>query len=196
MERLARVEEYLIRRHQTITSSVFEDPHISSFSSVYYDGATNLQELHKLILENDRNCIRRKKEELAGLEQEQNSLYQQAGARAHDNYTARLKYGRTEERHANRTCNKCALERRAENLRINPYESPLPEDDVQAKAAIFALKTPLAFSIWRDVTWHMIQDLGRIDAIRDDKPCLVLLRDYDGKRLVSSQRGRSLIRYH
>lgn len=186
MERLARVEEYLIRRHLTTTSSVFEDPHSSSFSSVYYDETSDLQDLHDRILKKDQTEIQKKKEELARLQQEHTSLTRRMEAQACSYYTVRVKYGRTEQRHANRNCKKCDLRSAANNLEIKPYESPLPNDDVQAKAAVFALRTPLAFSIWRNVTWHMVQDLGRTDDSQDEGTCKVLLRDYDGKRLVSS----------
>lgn len=43
---------------------------------------------------------------------------------------------------------------------MNAHEHPLPSDPVQAKAVIFELMRPEAFTVYRDTTWRIISTLA------------------------------------
>lgn len=53
------------------------------------------------------------------------------------------------------------MEKEAKGLRIGIYEWPLPENEAQCRAAVFELACPKSFIAWRDLTWMLLQDIGR-----------------------------------
>ena len=64
-------------------------------------------------------------------------------------------------------------------MTIDIYEWPLPENEVQCRAAVFELDCPSAFAAWRKLTWIIIQDLGRTRPHEGDQPADTVL-DYNG----------------
>jgi len=56
-------------------------------------------------------------------------------------------------------CSRCALKTVAEALAIHIYEWPLPPLPAMAKALIFELNPPRAFSDWRDASLHLKIDV-------------------------------------
>ena len=62
-----------------------------------------------------------------------------------------------------RKCKRCEAEQNAQHMEIENHEWPLPEDEVMCKAVVFELQTPGAIVFWRDATWFVVHDLGRVD---------------------------------
>jgi hypothetical protein len=92
------------------------------------------------------------------------------------------------------TCWKCCLMSEAENLTIDVHEWPLPQDELQAKTAVFELDVPTTVTQWRDATYDML-----VDVLSVARPLsslyhsnrLYSLRDCEGlKRFITSRPGR------
>ncbi|KAJ5136400.1 hypothetical protein N7448_004954 [Penicillium atrosanguineum] len=60
------------------------------------------------------------------------------------------------------SCQCCSIENHAKNISIDVYEWPLPKSEEILKTVIFELDCPHWFLKWRDVTWHLIHDFGRV----------------------------------
>ena len=96
------------------------------------------------------------------------------------------------------SCRKCELKSRAKGLTIDVHEWPLPERDLEAKAAVFELDVPTVISKWRDTTYHMLVDIlsaepGAQSPRRGNgkQERVYSLRDYDGlRKFVKTQAGR------
>ncbi|TAQ88566.1 hypothetical protein B7494_g3109 [Chlorociboria aeruginascens] len=80
--------------------------------------------------------------------------------------------------HDDRQCTKCYLERKSRRMRINVHEHPLPANPVQAKAVVFELGCPRAFSSYRDATWKILSALAHPNKSAEGVAPLVQLRDY------------------
>ncbi|KAF2843898.1 hypothetical protein T440DRAFT_473824, partial [Plenodomus tracheiphilus IPT5] len=62
-------------------------------------------------------------------------------------------------------CEKCSLRSQAKQLEIHVHEWPLHSDEAIAKAAVFELQIPTAYSHWRDATMLLrVEVLGFIHA--------------------------------
>ena len=57
-------------------------------------------------------------------------------------------------------CEKCQLESKAQNLQISVHEWPLPSEQLDAQRVVFELSPPHAFSVWRDITYMILRDIG------------------------------------
>ncbi|KAK1673834.1 hypothetical protein BDP55DRAFT_705373 [Colletotrichum godetiae] len=76
-----------------------------------------------------------------------------------------------------RDCSRWSMMERAQSMRINIFEGPLPRDPVVARAVIFELACPKEFAAYRDTTWWLLRQLA---THFDDKAVLprYFLRDY------------------
>jgi hypothetical protein len=63
-------------------------------------------------------------------------------------------------------CARCFFKTKADDLSIEIYEWPLSPNLPVAKATVFELKVPQAYSDWRDASIHLITDVLRF---RDEK---------------------------
>jgi len=75
-----------------------------------------------------------------------------------DHQQSRDKFGH--ETHS-ASCKKCELERRATALKIRVHEWLLPPSTIHAQLVVFELSPPRTFSIWRDITYKILRDIGR-----------------------------------
>lgn len=75
-----------------------------------------------------------------------------------------------EEIHFSQTCEKCKISREADAMSIDVYEWPLPDNASSCKSVVFELDCPPAFAAWRNLTWMLIQDLGRQATIAGENP--------------------------
>ena len=60
--------------------------------------------------------------------------------------------------HQEHKCRKCVLKKKAEDMRIQVHEWPLPNDPSEKKALIFELDVPPTIAQWRDVTYIILAD--------------------------------------
>ncbi|KAM0310792.1 hypothetical protein ACHAO8_007779 [Botrytis cinerea] len=56
-------------------------------------------------------------------------------------------------------CPKCIAKAKAQQVTIDVFECPLPENILEAKSIIFELDVPVVFSAWRDRTYGLLVDI-------------------------------------
>ena len=158
MERLSRVEKYLAERKQAAVlgcPSIFEAINSKkSFAVRYFDNSSHHQELRQKI-EADAKLKRSQKiSELAKTRQEYQDMMKRFDGMVCETFT-RYRRGRPYHEHA-RYCQRCELKSAAEQLFIDVHEWPLPQGDLQAKAAVFELDVPIDICKWRDITYSLL----------------------------------------
>ncbi len=70
------------------------------------------------------------------------------------------------QRHADKACSKCFMERKLRRFKIKRHEHPLSDLPVQFKAAIFEIACPETFARYRDTTWRILSTLALPDEAR------------------------------
>jgi hypothetical protein len=157
INRALHIEERLSQRHEGTRQlkSIFSNNVCGScFAVKFFQTSDDFKRLHREISEHAQREREKKRAELVSLNQESKSLVSQA---------SRLSHERTNNywnEHNTRTCKKCQLERQAESLTIHVHEWPLPLLTVHAQQVVFELSPPHAFSVWRDITYMILRDIG------------------------------------
>ncbi len=181
LRRARYIEEYILQRHQdaSCTTSIFSDKATeSSFAVRYFRDSPKLQRLYADINRHAGQQQEEKRAQLGVLNQRWRSLKDAASRMDHSyisDYGWNLVHGR---------CKKCQTDNKANNLKIDVFEWPLPQATVQAQLVIFELAPPCAFSAWREITYKILYDIGMPDTSdNSDKPKLLLdtfsgLRDW------------------
>lgn len=162
MNRLFNIEEYLARR----TANAFVDiPPIfgpiskfNSFAVRYFNQSPRHQKLKREIELNAQRERCEKLSELSNMRQRQKQLVENSAKRDCEYTTQRNRKGREITSH-NPRCKRCRLVSEAKKLSIEVHEWPLPERDLEAKAAVFELDVPIAISKWRDTTYGLLADV-------------------------------------
>jgi hypothetical protein len=154
MDRALQIEEYLCQRHGEVpghhVTSIFSNVvNHSCFAVKYYSTSKDLQRLHTEIEEHAQEQRKKKREELMSLNQRSDSLWSKASQMSHDF-----------QEHRFETCKKCQLEHEAESLTISVHEWPLSSNQLDAQQVVFELSPPHAFSVWRDITYMILRDIG------------------------------------
>ena len=158
MCRLQIVEEYLQKRidqahysHRSLFNFVKSN---DAFAARYFDMDSSLQAVRSNILiiaELDRDSIRKQC-------REQNAKYDRLTKLAENLSCTYVEtcdgWDDLESQHSP-SCEKCSLERQANNLTARVHEWPLPENDVLSKLVIFEFRPPQNFIGWRNIT-HML----------------------------------------
>ena len=154
LERARHIEEYLCHRHKEAwnPTSIFSS-NISEFSFAveYFRASEDLQRLNNKIIADAQQIRARKRAELNNLNQSSASLLREASSMDHEIYFTGTH---------SKSCQKCRLERQAKALKIRVHEWPLPRSTVHAQQAVFELSPPSAFSVWRDITYSILRDIG------------------------------------
>lgn len=161
MERLSRVEKYLATRKKAAKSEysyIFQTPDSKeSFAVQYFEQSSHHQKLRQEIETNATEKRSKKINELAEKRKEYQEMMKNSENMTCGTFT-RYSRGRPYSVH-DRYCQKCDLKSRAEKLRIDIHEWPLPQRDLQAKAAVFELHVPIDFGQWRDTTYRLLVDI-------------------------------------
>jgi len=172
INRALHIEEYLRQRHTEafrVTSIFSNDVNDSCFAVRYFRTSQDLNRLYDEINAHAESERETKRAELHSLNQKSNSLLRQASGMGHkwsDDFPPR---------HGKKTCQRCKLECRARALKIHVHEWPLPSSKVHAQRVVFELSPPRAFSIWRDITFKILRDIGQSTVSTSyDTPQLVL----------------------
>ena len=191
INRALRIEDYLRRRHTealqvpSIFSNNIDD---SCFSVKFFQTSQDLNHLYKEIKAHAHQARENKRAELSTLNRQSQSLSRQAAEMSHESpgicQPTIMK---------SKGCRKCQLERQAKNLKIRVHEWPLPSSTVHAQHVIFELSPPVALSVWRDITYMILRDIG-LPSIPDshDKP-QILLGTFSGLRSWAAQGHRVTI---
>ncbi len=199
MERLYRIEQYLVGRRAALPgySSIFKSIDTKkSFAVRYFQQSPNHQELRQKIEAEATNERSQKISELAKARQRYHTLIKQAGE-MNCQYVTRWRRRREVSEHS-KSCQKCQLNAKAKGLTIDVHEWPLPEGDIEAKAAVFERDVPVVISEWRDITYSIIVDTLSVDrgaqTLRQGKgkqQGVYALRSYAGlQKFIISQAGR------
>ena len=158
INRALHIEEYLCQRHKGIRqfTSIFSN-HVgeSCFAVKFFRTSNDLRLLYDEINQSARRERETKREELVSLNQQSKSLLYDASKMSHE----WSNYPYPEHRAWN--CRKCQLEQQANSLRIYVHEWPLPSSEVDAQRVVFELSPPHAFSVWRDVSYMILRDIGQ-----------------------------------
>ncbi|KAI5991231.1 hypothetical protein EDD15DRAFT_2449545 [Pisolithus albus] len=156
IHRLSIVYDYIRKRHSRSRNewSVFSDSASSNnFAVRYFNQDPHLQALRDRIVNAADQERREKVEEL----KRSNELYYDLSRRVekmdHDYWITR--WGR---QRCQSDCKKCSLERQSK-IEIAVHEWPLPEDTPRVQIAVFELKRPLAFDMWRSATCLLLVDI-------------------------------------
>ena len=172
MNRASHIEEYLHRRHKEafrVTSILSKDINDSCFAVRYFRTSQDLKRRYDKINAHAEREREKKRAELHSLNQQSDSLSRRASEMSH-------KWSDTSPpQHKTETCQRCKLERRAKALKIHVHEWPLPSSKAHARRVVFELSPPQAFSIWRDITYKILRDIGQSTVSSShDTPWLVL----------------------
>ncbi|KAB5592328.1 kinase-(PK-like) protein [Ceratobasidium theobromae] len=162
LEHARLVQEHIRNRHARASSSSFnsvfsDDASHRSFAVQYFRQSPKHQSL-KQTIEHDAQLERDKRlHELA----HKNYEYEQLGYYAQELEHTYVETPRSrKKKHPQKRCEKCKTENRRNNMIIAPHEWPLPERQCDAEVAVFELDPPVAFTIWRDMTFAVLVDLA------------------------------------
>ncbi|KAI6125916.1 hypothetical protein EDD16DRAFT_1757564 [Pisolithus croceorrhizus] len=169
IQRLRLAYKYIRERHSAATNgwSVFSDrADSSSFAVRYFDQSPHLQAMRDHIVHAAHQERQEKVEELKRSNKLYYDLRRRAAEMDHD-YWINWWGG---QRHRD-FCGKCDLERQSE-IEITVHEWPLPKDPFWAQIAVFELKRPLAFDMWRSITCLLVDICSSPPDQRHPHTCL------------------------
>ena len=196
MERLLRVEQYLDHRRAAAIPqfpSMFRSVDTTnSFAVRYVQQSLRHEELQRKIEEEAKSDRARKISELAEKRQQYHKLITQSGGMSCQ-YVDVWRRQRIITKHSG-SCQKCELKSQAEQLTIDVHEWPLPERELEVKAAVFELDVPTVVSKWRDITYRILVDLLSPQSAgqgKGNQQRVYSLWSYAGlHKFIISQKGR------
>ena len=159
LKRALHIEEYLCRRHREAleATSVFSNEvDDSCFALKYFRTSKSHQRLYHEITTHARKEQAEKRAKLRSLNKKSRSILRQASKMGHEQ--SKDKFGR--ETHS-ASCKRCELEYQVKTLTISVHEWLLPPSRMHAQLVVFELFPPRAFSIWRDITYMILRDIGQ-----------------------------------
>ena len=190
IDRALHIEEYLHRRHMEAfqARSIFSnDVNNSCFAVKYFRTSQDLKRLCDEINVDAERKREKKRAELYSLNQQSDALLQQASGMDH-------KWSNDfPPQHTNKNCQRCKLERRAKGLKIRVHEWPLPSSTLHAQRVVFELSPPPAFSIWRDVTYKILRDIGQPTFSSSHDTPQIVLDQFSGLRRWAVNENRITI---
>ncbi|KAL8715171.1 MAG: hypothetical protein Q9220_001129 [cf. Caloplaca sp. 1 TL-2023] len=193
MQRLELLELRLTDRHMKVPQgdpSLFADPvsKTSGFTFRYFDESPDHQKLRQKIitdaekLRDDKKLEWRQKKDRYDTLQNQMQPLECSYKLDRDGY----------KRHDDRGCERCRIQGEMSSITIKAYEWPLPEDEVQSRLAVFYLRCPKVIAAWQDLTWLIVNDLGRTDENEKVDP-KGYLHSYSGLQNYYESRSLRLI---
>ncbi|KAF2706566.1 hypothetical protein K504DRAFT_492980 [Pleomassaria siparia CBS 279.74] len=172
MRRLSDVERYIKSRKRsarTDAPSPFRKyGHPLSFAVRFFDQSPPHQALKSQIEQDATTKQGDKRQELATKKQEHRKymdLYEQNTC---DEIIIKHAYYDYEETKHDPQCERCRWRTIAQQINIQVYEWPLSTDPSVAKATVFELQAPEAFTHWRDVTLFLVADVLESDSQKQD----------------------------
>ncbi|KAI1372209.1 hypothetical protein F4677DRAFT_273265 [Hypoxylon crocopeplum] len=172
MERLWEIEEYLKRRLSS-ASLQFEGVFNSlgkrdSFSVRYFEQCAEHKDLLVAIVDRATKERARKREEFRVKRDQYHDMMQHCDQMPH---TIEIVDAITDGYETcSRSCPKCKLIRKADNLHIHVHEWPLPENELQAKSTVFELRVPRSFGNWRDTTVFVLSSVLKSKYQQESQP--------------------------
>jgi len=155
LKRALHIEQYLCQRHKdalevpSIFSDNFED---SCFALTYFRTSEKLQRLH--VTNMDARRYQGSHSTPANLSHNIKQALVMASDVKHESCKNDFPH-----RGHNATCQKSRLQDRANAQKIRILESWYPSK-VETELVVFELSPPRAFSVWRDITYLILRDIG------------------------------------
>ncbi|KAF9470842.1 hypothetical protein BDN70DRAFT_642841, partial [Pholiota conissans] len=188
--RAAAIQLYLQQRHSNAdnSSTPIFSPHITwtTFAVRYFRQSSELQAMKFAIEESASKKRAAKNAELEKLNAKHAELMQRFHRLSCTFISTTDKYGHVSTHHKPKSCSKCCLEKQAAGMRIDAHEWPLPSLVYDAEAAVFEMRCPQAFSVWRTQTYRILRDIGMAH-IPGKSSKTYALKDYDGLAKWSKQ---------
>ena len=162
MKALHELEGYIVSRYRDMNQShpsIFSDPQDKGkpyFSTRFFESCTEQQELRATIDTNAAELKKEKEREWKTKSDRYTELRSQSDILECED--AEDRFGDT---YHSPSCRKCDLVTQSNAIKIDVYEWPLPQNDPQAKAAVFELLAPTTFVTWRSMTWSLLTELGQ-----------------------------------
>ncbi|KAF8602020.1 hypothetical protein BDV93DRAFT_584535 [Ceratobasidium sp. AG-I] len=178
IDQAGMIQRYLRQRHttarQAAKGSVFSNQATLDSLAVRYFRQSRSHQILKEEIECDAREKREAKiEEMRKRNNEHRDLVDHASQLVHQ-YSAT---GRGTSLNHNSMCEKCLLEKRASEMRIEFYEWPLPSSQLDAELVVFELRCPEVVRIWRDATYDLLREVGSLNRNRVNFQCTI--SDYD-----------------
>jgi len=155
--RLRLASQYIRGRRSAAKDgwSVFSDQaDVNSFAVRYYNQSSGLQETMSRVVEDANSARTKKVKELQDMNARHAELREEEARATHD-----YKFVGEKRKKRCGSCKKCKLKNRIKRMKIGVHEWPLPADSSRAAIVVFELKCPIAFNMWRSVTFHLLVDL-------------------------------------
>ncbi|KAJ6061423.1 uncharacterized protein N7446_005543 [Penicillium canescens] len=202
MQRATGIEAYIQARHSACTAgtlNIFSDPGAQSFPVAYFNDSEKHRGLRESIQQHARAKLESKRNEWQNKTHHHEELLRQAAQMSHQWDVD----SRGREYHSG-TCQLCSIQNHASNLSIGVYEWPLPSNENTLKTVVFELDCPRWFASWRDVTWRLLHDFGRLQSKKGSNIEQNLLSYKDtqsfcvnwGQRLTLGSKTKSWKRTH
>ena len=190
MQRLTKVEAYIAGREQkakTCNPGIFDDQKEQSFAVQFSESSPEHKALRRKIEEEASDLDIQKKEEHELKEKKFRQMQQDV-----KNLPCQFKTDNRGLEWHDGDCRKCELERLMANVSIEVYEWPLPPSEAACISAVFELDCPTSFAAWRNVTWIVLNDLGRPPVTSPDNPAANLF-EYAGLQSYATRKISRLI---
>ncbi|KAG2137479.1 hypothetical protein DEU56DRAFT_945983 [Suillus clintonianus] len=158
LDRYKKLHTYLKARHCQASSclSAFSFTNDSkSFAARYFCRSPKLQSLKARIEADGQKQRTKKLTELRTLNKRYSDLEKREARLSHE-------YGvnsRGWEYHKKHQCQLCRVEKEMRSITIAVHEWPLPEREQEAILVVFELACPIAFDMWRCMTFHIFVDI-------------------------------------
>ena len=191
MDRLRKVELYITARHDQAvpeSPSIFSEPSKFCFAAQLYNASEYYQALRHKIDEFAKTQILQKQTEWTAKSKKYRKLVDEAKTMLCQNT---LDTFTDEERHILSSCPKCSTLKAAQDISIDKYERPLPEDAVHCAAAVIELDFPSEMVAWRNMTWMLVHDIGRSKKNSGPRPAETLM-GYSGLQQFATIKGSNI----
>ncbi|TQN70504.1 hypothetical protein CSHISOI_04936, partial [Colletotrichum shisoi] len=187
LERLHNAEAYLRERLENCEPSS-SAPNIYTtcgssgcFSVRYFDQSDKHQSLRSGIEERARKDRERKKDELRRLKDKYDNLMRMYHASSCEYYQGyNKKTGVPYTAHSS-SCSRCSYHDRANSLKIEIHEWPLPNGLLALKSTVFELSVPEGFGSWREASIYFLFNVLKVCLGCERRPrSLYPLKGYQG----------------
>ncbi|KAL8684456.1 MAG: hypothetical protein Q9224_006340, partial [Gallowayella concinna] len=193
MQQLHALEGHIVGRHRGAkfpTYSIFADPtptDLHCFAYRYFEQLSTFKELRKRVeADASADWVAKTKEWEEGTKTYKNRT--KACAALDCDYIIR----KGSEIHVKSRCDKCIMKSKTDGMTISIFEWPLPKDEVQCRQAVLELRCPAALAAWRNLTWMVVDDLGRSNPTSGTASHRQLL-DFEGLRHYIEARSSHIV---
>ncbi|KAL8856035.1 MAG: hypothetical protein Q9178_007344 [Gyalolechia marmorata] len=172
MRRLQKLELYIDMRHQNVkpgSTGIFNNPELGDhtcFASRFFEISSSHQALRHRIVEEANDRWNAKTTEWEQKNQQRKMLKEVA--ESIDSCTMYVDAYGVEKHYQG--CRKCQLNKQIQKMKIDIFEWPLPKDEVHCRLAVVELQCPDVITAWRNLTWMIVNDLGRRQSRSSDGP--------------------------